>query len=207
MEQEIWKPIKGYEGFYEVSNYGRVKSVKRIICSGKSYGKHKYGGIILKPGNRGGYLCVTLCKERRLSYFSVHRLVAETFIPNPDNNPEIDHINTIKNDNRVNNLRWVTKVENARNANTIKNKKNNHNNGSHKLIGELNKMSKPIIAISVKDGSILRFACLKDAYREGFNLGHISECANGVRANHKGYQWFFEKEYNVYNNFCHVFEK
>ena len=207
MKNEIWKPIKGFEGFYEISNYGRVKSVKRTIRSGKGYGKHEYGGRILKHSETNGYSRVTLCKGRLLSYFSVHRLVAEAFIPNPDNKPEIDHINTLRNDNRAVNLRWVTKIENARNPNTVKNRKNNHKNGSHKLVGELNKFSKPLIAINVKDGSTLRFSCLKDAYRQGFNLGHVSECANGTRTTHKGYEWFFEKEYNIYNNFCHVFEK
>ena len=99
---EIWKDVQGYEGLYQVSNLGRVKGLKRSkirkLCN-----------------DRGGYLCVSLKKQGKAKNFKVHRLVAVAFIPNPENKPEVDHINAIKTDNNINNLRWVTAKENMNN--------------------------------------------------------------------------------------------
>ena len=108
---EIWKDIKGYEGIYQVSNLGRIKSLK--------YGKE----VIMKPKpNTHGYIRVSITMHNKKKSIAVHRLVAETFIPNPDNKPCIDHINTNRADNRVENLRWVTYSENS--YNPITNKRN-----------------------------------------------------------------------------------
>lgn len=98
MEKEVWKKIKGFENYY-VSSFGRIKS------------KQKYHGTnyrILNPSkDHYGYLVLFLMKDKKRYHKKVHRLVADAFIPNPENKPQIDHINTIKNDNRVENLRWV----------------------------------------------------------------------------------------------------
>lgn len=121
MEEEIWKPIKDYEGCYEVSNLGRVRSIKRTIV--KNDGRvTTYKERIIKPyKNNQGYLIVGLYVKGKHEKFLVHRLVAEAFIPNPDNKPCIDHINTIRDDNIVENLRWATYEEN--NNNPLTNKK------------------------------------------------------------------------------------
>ena len=97
--KEIWKDIKGYEGIYQVSNFGRIKSsyTKRILKGGK---------------NKAGYLLVGLYKQGVLSRKSIHRLVAEAFIPNPDNKPEVNHIDENKTNNMVSNLEWMTAKEN-----------------------------------------------------------------------------------------------
>lgn len=112
---EIWKDIQGYEGLYQVSNLGRVKSLGRFIdrlVTGNYWQEER----ILKPNKtKHGYLMVALRKNNKPNYFKVHRLVAITFIPNPENKPQIDHINAIKTDNTVNNLRWVTAKENVNN--------------------------------------------------------------------------------------------
>lgn len=104
--KEIWRPIVGYEDLFEVSTRGRVRS--------KKTGKMK----VLSKGT-GGYVKVALSRNYVQKCLSVHRLVAEAFIPNPEGKGYVDHINTIRADNRVDNLRWVTKSENQSNPVTI----------------------------------------------------------------------------------------
>lgn len=112
---EIWKDIQGYEGLYQVSNLGRVKSLGRFIDR-LVYGNYWQEEKILKPNKtKYGYLIVELRKNKKPKSFLVHRLVAITFIPNSENKPEVDHINADKTNNSVNNLRWVTAKENVRN--------------------------------------------------------------------------------------------
>ena len=111
---EIWKPIKGYEGLYEVSSLGNVRSVDKYLMFGNHYCLFK--GKPMKPHhNSTGYLRIGLRKNNQKKNYFVHRLVAEAFIPNPSNLPCIDHINTIKTDNRVENLRWCSCKENMNN--------------------------------------------------------------------------------------------
>lgn len=112
---EVWKDIQGYEGLYQVSNLGRVKSLGRFIDR-LVYGNYWQEEKILKPNKtKYGYLIVELRKNKKPKSFLVHRLVAITFIPNSENKPEVDHINADKTNNSVNNLRWVTAKENVRN--------------------------------------------------------------------------------------------
>ena len=111
---EIWKDIQGYEGLYQVSNLGRVKSLGRFVDKLKCH-YWQEEKILKLHKKHNGYLGVILLKDRKFKNFKVHRLVALAFIPNPENKPQIDHINAIKTDNTVNNLRWVTAKENIRN--------------------------------------------------------------------------------------------
>jgi hypothetical protein len=108
---EIWKPVKGYEGLYKVSNMGRIKSVERYM---KNHSKLQLVPEKIKsPQDNGhGYLWVQLCKNSKCSYRYVHRLVAEAFIPNPDNKPQVNHLDYNKQNNCVDNLEWVTAKEN-----------------------------------------------------------------------------------------------
>ena len=99
--KEIWKDIKGYEGMYQVSNLGRVRSLK--------YGKYK----ILKGSKTNGYLQVRLSKNGYQTTYRIHRLVAETFIDKIEGKNCVDHINGIRDDNRSENLRWCTVKENS----------------------------------------------------------------------------------------------
>lgn len=116
---EIWKDIQGYEGLYQVSNLGRVKSLGRFVDN-LVRGHYWQEERILKPHDKGySYLNVKLYKDRKTKEFQVHRLVAIAFIPNPENKPQIDHINAIKTDNRVQNLRWVSAKENMNNPLTL----------------------------------------------------------------------------------------
>ena len=119
---EIWIPIKDFEGLYEVSNLGKVKSLARenYYPDGRLHQRKKEKLLNLKPNSKG-YVSVVLCKDGKTYPRCVHRLVAEAFIPNPEGKPNIDHIDTNPLNNVVENLRWVTQKENAMNPLTRKN--------------------------------------------------------------------------------------
>lgn len=117
--EEIWKDIKGYEGLYQISTNGRVKSLLKVTKFGNRLKVNEE--MILKPAlGKRGYYIVSLNHNGKSKTFTIHRLIAEAFIPNPLNKKFIDHINTIKTDNRIENLRWVTSKENSNNILTLK---------------------------------------------------------------------------------------
>lgn len=116
MNKEIWKPIKNYEGWYEVSNLGRVRSLDRLVIFNKKAKKGAkerfYKGKIKSLKYHNGYAMVNLLKNKDLNVVYVHRLVAETFLPRIAGKNEVNHKNGIKSDNRVENLEWCTRLEN-----------------------------------------------------------------------------------------------
>lgn len=101
---EIWKDIEGYEGIYQISNKGSVKSIPR---------KGAKGGLIKPTADKDGYLCIGLNKNARRKTFKVHRLVAAAFIPNTENLPEVNHKDENKLNNCVDNLEWCTHIYNS----------------------------------------------------------------------------------------------
>ncbi len=105
MEEEVWKPIPGYEEMYEVSNMGRVKSVFAYKCKDAT-------GIRKFMKTKKGYLKVKLKRNQICVHKLVHRLVATVFIPNPENKPSINHKKGVKTDNRASELEWCTTKEN-----------------------------------------------------------------------------------------------
>lgn len=106
---EIYKSVKGYEGIYEVSNFGNVRSIDRNDSIGR-----KTKGRIISPSVCNGYLGVNLCKNSKATYTKVHKIVAETFLEKTENRNEVNHKNGNKKDNRLENLEYVTKSENIR---------------------------------------------------------------------------------------------
>lgn len=124
---EIWKDIKGYEGIYQVSNYSRIKSLARFRKTKANSIQYRQD-LILKfgPQSKPGYYSIGLFRDSKEKKFSRHRLVAEAFIPNPENHPQINHKNGIKGDDRIENLEWVTAKQNTIHAHQMGLCTNNH---------------------------------------------------------------------------------
>lgn len=162
--EEIWKDINGFEGLYQISNLGRVKSLERY-----SIQKHLIEEKILNISHsQAGYVDVSLYKDGKRIHKKPHRLVAEAFIPNPNNLPEVDHIDTNKDNNRIDNLRWCTHSENHLNPLTVELKRKI--NLGKKLKPEVVERMKKKINV-IKDGEVIyTFGSYKDLRETSENI-------------------------------------
>lgn len=196
---EIWKNIVGYEGLYEVSNWGRVKSL--------NYNHTGQEMILKNKKHKGGYLRVGLCKEGKVKYFSVHRLVAQAFIPNPDNLPQVNHKDEVKTNNFVfvredgsvdfnkSNLEWMTAKENM-NYGTARERTVKARRGVYNT-----KCSKPV-AQKTKDGELVKiWPSVAEVQRQtGWSAGSIAACCRGIRKSLYGYRWSYTKDFLLFKS-------
>lgn len=172
--KEIWKDVKGYEGLYQVSNLGRVKCFPRLILwNGRKYVKTKEK--ISKITNKNQYRYISLYNNGKSKRIGTHRLVALHFIPNPDNKPMVDHIDGNRDNNKAENLRWVTNQENIKNETTLK------------------KQKISVVAYRRETGEKIYFESITEAMKQGFSFTMIRECLRSRNKNkrHKGYEWFY----------------
>lgn len=189
--EEIWKNIEEYPN-YQVSNMGRVKRL--------STGYYRRTEKILKPQlQNNGYLHIKLSQKDKTKCILVHRLVAQVFIPNPNNLPQVNHINEDKTDNRVENLEWCTQKYNINYGNGIsKRVKTNKENGTYKKIGEINSKirSKSILQFSKDNSFIRKWDCIMDVQRElGYDNKQICSCLKNRQKTAKGFKWVYADEY------------
>ena len=196
---EIWKDIKGYEGMYQVSDLGRVRSLDRKCLNREGVMVRRKGAIKSLSKNRQGYLYVNLSsgtKNATNKRTRVHRLVAEAFIPNPENKPQVNHKDLDKSNNSVSNLEWVTRKENVEHAwenGACKSRSGCHLSKTHKqnLSKARREKAKAVLMIDDNGSVINVFDCVSDAEEKVFNgkRTHISCCCRGERKTCGGYRW------------------
>ena len=204
---ETWKEVPGYEGLYEVSNCGAVRSL--------NYQGKKRIKYLRNMKNLDGYEAIRLYRDGKVKKFSVHRLVYETFVGEIPEGYEIDHINTVRDDNRLVNLRVVTSKENSNNPITRERHLEAISQRSQdpkwiEATREANKRlakdpkwleanreatrkahNKPVLQLNKENGEVIRgWDCARDVERElGINNANISECCNNKRNSAGGFKW------------------
>ena len=174
--REEWRDVKGYEGRYMVSNLGRVKSL--------NYSNTGKEGILNARDNGKGYLRVKLWKDGKNKNCRINRLVAQAFLENPQNLPEVNHKDEDKTNNCVENLEWCSRSYNIT------------YNGRAKKVGEKNtnnpKISKPVFSVNKESGLIMYWESIMEAERcTGINNGNIIKCCKGKVKSAGGHTWFY----------------
>lgn len=183
--KEVWKDIKGYEGFYKASTFGKIKSLKFYSNANKQY--YDKERILKAPVDNHGYRCVTLCKNGKHKRIRVHKIIAMTFIENPENKPYINHLNGTKTDNRVCNLEYCTAKENTIHA---------YKTGLHKPAkGKENPLSKKILQYDLEGNLIRVWGSIREIERTlGINNSNICQCCKGNKNYNTcgGFVWRYE---------------
>ena len=170
-KDEEWKDIPGYEGLYQASTFGRVRGLKR--CVG---GRMQRATILKQILHRDGYPKITLYKDHRSKHFQTHRIIAMTFIPNPDDLPQINHKDENKINNHVENLEWCTRSYNC---------KYGHRNDK-----SISRCSVKVAQLDLNGNYIAEYSSMREAGRiTGVSDSKICEVCHGHRNTTGGYKW------------------
>lgn len=217
--REVWRDIEGYEGLYQVSNYGRVKSIERVVIYNDGR-KKLIPERIMKQIECEGYLCVVLSKNNKSKHLKIHRLLALTYLENPNNYPIINHITENKDFNFigiVNNeiisssIEWCTHLQNM-NFGSLKERasknskgKNNPMYGKHHSKKTKEKLSvmfkgkpnynkrKPILQYTLDGVLVKEWSSGREIYQTiGFSQGNISSCCSGALKSAYGFIWKYK---------------
>ena len=181
MDGEIWKPIKDFEERYYISNLGRCKRIGRFDSNGRRVVEF----IMKQHKTDRDYLSCSFIKHGKKYYRRTNRLVAQAFIPNPENKPQVNHKNKIRWDNMVGNLEWATTSEDAIHK---------YNFGDYKHpSGRESKLSKLFYQYTIDGVFVAEWKSLRDAKRIGFHRNGIKDSIKGIRKTYRGFIWSFTK--------------
>lgn len=192
-EKEIWKDVVGYEGYYEVSNIGRVRRVSRYITGVNGVTRFWRGRILKQTTTQDGYLRCILSKNGVSNNKRTHRLVAESFIENQENHPVINHKDENPANNHVDNLEWCsisynnsygTRTNRATNSEGFKDRTERH--------------KKAVLKIKTNGEIVEKFESLKDAYESNpdYKKASVAACCSNRLNTYKGYFWIYESDYS-----------
>ena len=181
--REEWRPVVGYEGLYEVSNMGNVKSLERTVWNGRGYYKTVPERILKARKASNGYLQVQLHQDGKRKVYLVHRLVATAFCENQMGYTEVNHIDEDKTNNCADNLEWCSRSYNC-----------TYNDRAKKVGKKVSeKLSKPVIAIDKRTGLIIEFVSAHEAEKEtGIAYQNICACCNGKRNSAGEFYWMYK---------------
>lgn len=180
---EEWLPIENYEDLYQVSNWGRVKSL--------NYRHTNQEQILKQINDKDGYQQIRLYKDGKGKTFKVHRLVAMAFIQNPNNYTEINHKDECKTNNRIDNLEWCNRKYNV-NFGTRNERCSGENHPMFGNFGKKHPSAKQIIQLTLNGEVVRKWDSAMDVKRElGYNQGNISSCCRGEHKSAYNYKWQF----------------
>lgn len=190
---EVWRDIQGYEGKYQVSSQGRVRSLTRLITNKLGVSQLVQGRIMKATKNRRGYYIVDLCKNGTIKHYQVHRLVACAFIPNPIGLPQVNHRDENPANNCISNLEWCTaKYNNNYGHHNIRNGRCHRNGRKYtKKLQHSHHFTRQVKQIAL-DGTVVHiWPSIKAATKAGYGESNISRCCNNKSwyKTHKGYKW------------------
>lgn len=212
LEREEWRPVKGYEGLYEVSSFGRVRSLDRWVNHYRGNKKAFRKGQMLKlRTDKDGYVRVGLCIKQKMQLAQVHRLVMEAFVPNPDNLPCVNHRNENKSCNIPDNLEWCTVAYNNTYGGRVEQIANKNRGQKRPQIGEKLRgivrsedtkqksteakrpKMKPVLQYTLDGEFVGEYESVKEAYRQtGVHYGNICNCCIGRFHTAGGYIWKYK---------------
>ena len=180
-ETEKYATIDGFPD-YLVTSYGRILSLK-------------HGDIreLKQSVNNREYFQVNLSKNGKIYKKLVHRLVAQAFIPNPDNKIQVNHIDEDKTNNCVSNLEWVTAKENCNHG--TRNERMSKSLSDGRMKGTNNPMARAVVGFKIDGCDIKYYKYINECKKDGFNESHIAGCCKGKRKSHGGYTWFYADEF------------
>lgn len=195
LEGEIWKDIDGFETLYQISNFGRVKSLSHSVTWKNGVTREYETRILKNAEHTKGYNFITLTKDKKTFYRSVHRLVASAFVSNPENKPQVNHIDGNVRNNRYDNLNWMTNSENGLHAYKYLGRVSAR--GMLGKSGALNSTSKVIYQFTINGEFLAKYESGRQAAKiTGFGQGNIAAVARGLYEIRHGYRWSYTDKPN-----------